>query len=263
MTTRIYWFSGTGNALAIARGLARRLDNAELVSIAAALKTTELQDPPDDGRPDCIGIVFPAYAFGEPRIVARFLERYPLPTDARYFLIVTPASNPGAAIPRTARALESRGATLWYARSINMPTNYIPFQSLEPAETQEKKFAAAEAQLDAIASDIRNGTQTSNRISTIMRWLYTAALKASMAAFPTMDKHFSTTADCNGCGLCARLCPVDNIRIDGGSPVWRHDCEHCLACYHWCPAQAIAFKGKTKKGQYRHPDVKAVDLCGR
>ncbi|MBR6629625.1 MAG: 4Fe-4S binding protein, partial [Bacteroidaceae bacterium] len=50
-------------------------------------------------------------------------------------------------------------------------------------------------------------------------------------------------------GLCAKLCPVDDI--EGLPPRWKHDgsCTNCLACYHHCPQHAIHW-GKMKRGQY-------------
>ena len=64
------------------------------------------------------------------------------------------------------------------------------------------------------------------------------------------DKHFWVDHDaCIQCGLCARLCPVDDI--EGLPPHWKHNgsCTNCLACYHHCPKHAIHW-GKMKRGQY-------------
>ena len=54
---------------------------------------------------------------------------------------------------------------------------------------------------------------------------------------------------CIKCGLCQKLCPVDDIK--GTPPVWLHNerCTNCLACYHHCPAHAIHW-GNMKRGQY-------------
>ena len=64
------------------------------------------------------------------------------------------------------------------------------------------------------------------------------------------DRHFWVDEEaCIQCGLCAKLCPVDDI--EGIPPHWKHDgsCTNCLACYHHCPRHAIHW-GNMKRGQY-------------
>ena len=68
MKTIIYWFSGTGNSLAVAKELAKSCGDAELVSIARVFR----KPPPSAER---IGLVFPVYAFCPPALVSRFVEK--------------------------------------------------------------------------------------------------------------------------------------------------------------------------------------------
>ncbi len=79
---------------------------------------------------------------------------------------------------------------------------------------------------------------------------------------PKQGKKFSATAACTGCGVCAKVCPVNNIALNREKrPVWEAHCEYCLACINWCPAQAIE-SGKATQGRnrYHHPDVTAAEL---
>jgi ferredoxin len=66
----------------------------------------------------------------------------------------------------------------------------------------------------------------------------------------TDEKFWVDESACVQCGLCARLCPVDDI--EGVPPHWKHNgqCTNCLACYHHCPKHAIHW-GHMKRGQYR------------
>jgi len=57
------------------------------------------------------------------------------------------------------------------------------------------------------------------------------------------------------------VCPVQNIALSAGRPVWSHRCEQCMACIHLCPVQAIQAGRKTeRRGRYRHPSVQVADL---
>ncbi|TXT55488.1 MAG: hypothetical protein BAJALOKI2v1_670004 [Promethearchaeota archaeon] len=41
---------------------------------------------------------------------------------------------------------------------------------------------------------------------------------------------FSNNERCRGCGICSRVCPVDNVEIVDEEPVWLDDCENFLTC---------------------------------
>jgi len=61
---------------------------------------------------------------------------------------------------------------------------------------------------------------------------------------------------CLKCGLCSRLCPVNNIEMKE-YPVWHDSCEVCMRCLSFCPVNAVLIPGKEFK-QYRA--VKAKEL---
>jgi ferredoxin len=77
---------------------------------------------------------------------------------------------------------------------------------------------------------------------------------------PLADRSFRVDAKCIGCGICAQICPVDNIRLVEGRPVWQHHCETCLACYSWCPQAAIDGDIVSYNERYHHPSVKLSDM---
>jgi len=74
------------------------------------------------------------------------------------------------------------------------------------------------------------------------------------------DCAFRVSDACDGCGTCARVCPVQNIALADGKPAWLHRCENCLACYNLCPRRAI-HGGIVKQDYYSlHPDVGVKDF---
>ena len=64
-------------------------------------------------------------------------------------------------------------------------------------------------------------------------------------------KKFYATEDCISCGKCEKVCPLNNIHLEKGKPVWKNNCTHCMACICRCPKEAIEY-GKNSKGKIRY-----------
>lgn len=77
---------------------------------------------------------------------------------------------------------------------------------------------------------------------------------------PLTDKSIYVDDKCNGCATCAKVCPVQNIKMIENKPVWQHHCEMCLACDEWCPTKAIHHWCKIEGKDYHHPDVTISDM---
>ena len=71
--------------------------------------------------------------------------------------------------------------------------------------------------------------------------------------FNDWDKRFYVEDNCNGCGICTKICPVENINLNGKRPVWLHKCEQCMACLNWCPKGSIQYtKNTVGKKRYQN-----------
>ncbi len=256
MKTVIYYFSGTGNSLALARGLSGRLDNAELVNIR------HLEGAPVNIGTERVGIVFPVYAFGPPAIVRRFLEHI-ASCDAPYFFAVCNcAGMHGGALQIVHDLLRQKNIPLDASFNVDMPSNYIPFGGAEPEEKQRRRFLAAEARLTAIANAVAAGAKTPVDKSRFLPCsLMTLCHRYFLARRKKASKKFFVTDKCIGCGLCEKLCPVKNIAMADGKPRWGDRCEVCMGCLQWCPREAISF-GREYPGRkhYHHPGITPADL---
>ncbi|TFG01452.1 MAG: hypothetical protein EU539_14035 [Promethearchaeota archaeon] len=75
------------------------------------------------------------------------------------------------------------------------------------------------------------------------------------------DKNFYADENCDSCGICKKVCPVNNIKIVAGKPRWHNQCQQCLACLHFCPQEAIQY-GKNTLGRrrYHHPEISFFDM---
>ena len=77
------------------------------------------------------------------------------------------------------------------------------------------------------------------------------------------DKRYGTNENCTGCGICARACPVGNIELKDGRPVWLGRCENCLACYDWCPQHAIEGGVASAGYYYTNPRIHIKDITAQ
>jgi len=75
---------------------------------------------------------------------------------------------------------------------------------------------------------------------------------------------FHVGRQCTKCGVCALVCPVQNIQLACGAngqlaPIRSDKCEACLACVHWCPAKAISTQ-PLLHSRYHNPQVSPDEL---
>jgi Pyruvate/2-oxoacid:ferredoxin oxidoreductase delta subunit len=254
MKTIIYWFSGTGNSLAAAKALAEQCGDAELVPMAKALENP----PPAVER---IGLVFPVYSFGPPAVVARFVEKFNASPDSYIFAVITYASIPGVTLPVLRRMLQKRGLHLAAGRGVKMPENFPPFGGAPSPEKQQQINKSAAEHLRKIAAEIQlspRGRYDSSMI--LWRLLGKAAYPFFRRVVKYGDRFFKTDDQCNGCGICAKVCPAADIEMIDGKPKWLGRCEQCYACFHWCPQKAIQCGRSAKQHRYHHPAVSLADF---
>ena len=222
----IYYFSGNGNSAHVAHQLARLThDRARFIPRAGKAETTA----------DIFGLVFPIHAWGMPRAVEEFLRQ--LRTDRLL-----------------AHTLKQKGLPLDAAFSVRMPNTYValPGFEVDSKELAQEKLAAVPERLAQIATAI-NGRARGVRdvVPGAIPWLKSKVLRPLFYRLFCGDHSFRTTEACNGCGRCAKVCPVRNIRLSDQRPQWHGRCTDCLACFHHCPQRAIRYGRWTEgKGQW-------------
>ncbi|MBF0522320.1 MAG: EFR1 family ferrodoxin [Candidatus Omnitrophica bacterium] len=260
MKTALFYFSGTGNSLVLARKLSAKLNGAEIISIAEAINKNIVVDV------ECVGIIFPVYMFGLPLIVLRFLKKLNPLKNKYIFAIADFGGAAGDPLGQMNQELKPLGLKLNAGFFVRMPDNYIPLFEAVKEDRQQKMFKKAEKRLEEIAPIILNRQEAKiEKTFFLLTAILSIIHKICSPQIPVMDKHFWVDEKCNGCELCQKVCPVFNIRIVDHKPVWLHHCEQCLACLHWCPTQAIQFFGKStlKHKRYHHPETHITDFLSK
>lgn len=296
MSTDVYYFSGSGNSLVVARDIASKLDG-NLIPIPSVVEKTGIRP-----QAEVIGIVFPVYYAeyrGVPLIVWRFAEKLEDLGPKYLFAVVTHAGGPGSTIEHLSRHLAEHGGKLSGGFTVKMDVPYPVSEKMKKAlfgkeldktetsskvtEERQKVYDAWEGKLETIAEYVsRRKEGTFETHTPFVKFLvsltlplrrlifmarYKALAEASGLSFyelvPLADKSFIVRDNCNSCEICAKVCPVGNIEITNGKPRWLHHCENCFACFKWCPQDAIVGKIVEYATRFHHPEVKLADFINQ
>ena len=286
MSFEIYYFTGTGNSLAVARDIAEKT-NGKLISIPVVMNKQSIKTDANS-----IGIVFPAYMahlYGIPLIVERFIEKLEDIGSKYIFAVCTcggyESVNALPTLKNLAKLIKSLGGKLSAEYSIRLPMNNLDYSHIPiPIDkNQETMFKKCEIKLDVIYQRITNGEKDKHRVikslfnismTPVYLMLQNSYLKALKKyskepddtnlkyyeLMPLTDRSIYVDEKCDGCGICAKVCPVQNIEIIESKPVWQHHCEMCYACDEWCPVKAIHHWGRAAGIKYHHPNVNISDM---
>lgn len=243
----ILYFTGTGNSRWVAQQLAEATNDAVL-SIADCLKRKTV--PEELTNAERVGIVFPVHSWHAPRIVLTFLLHLYLPHCRYRYAVCTCGDDAGKGMSRLAKHFPLDAA--W---SVAMPNTYIPMFNLDDEELSHKKIGYARQSILSIAADVLEQRKVWKVHEGSAAWLKTYIINPLFVRFTISSKGFHVDEGCISCGICSKACPVENIRMADGHPVWGKQCIHCMACVHACSQKVIQYKKTTqKKGRYRLSD---------
>jgi formate hydrogenlyase subunit 6/NADH:ubiquinone oxidoreductase subunit I len=273
----IYYFSGTGNSLMVAKNIAEKL-NSKAIPIASIINGKYLVNI-NEG----FGIVFPRYygsEIGIPIIVKKFINVLINIKSTYIFAICTYGGGFGNALQMVDSLLKERGGKLSDGYGIHMPQNAFN----KPWVNNKKLIEKCNKKIEIICSNV--GKERIQKYEN-PKLFFTAFVKLinpiikpmiikSIANCANMDSTepfekivknadnaFYTNDQCNGCEICKKICPVSNIIMENKKPKWMHKCENCLACYNWCPKKAILTGIAETKYYYRNPNVELSDFLDK
>ena len=245
---KTFYFTGTGNSLCVAKRI-----GGELYSIPQILKEGKYKF-----EADVIGLVFPCYGFGLPRIVLEFLKQSKL--KANFFFAVMTYGNISASglkhIEDTGREM---GIRFNYTNEILLIDNYLPLFKIED-QLEKESSKKIEEKLNQIINDINNRQEKQIRKGILSNFISRPVNNLTIKHHCDFgDKAFSVNNNCNSCKICEKVCPTNNIKVRV-KPEYMHKCESCFACIHHCPQNAIHVKFERSKARFINQNVNLKEI---
>ncbi len=249
----ICFFSGTGNTLLVVKKIQEALQETDR---DVKILPMEKEDPPVLSAGRVLGLAFPVACFSTYPFVRNFIQRLPRADNVPVFLTVTMAACAGGVVGAMRRILLEKGYKPVGAAAIIMPSNF--HVARRNAESEQKKIAGGLAKAANFANRLAEGRASWGRVPLISDLLF--ELGCSSLPWREMAragaKYRADPGLCSRCGLCVRLCPVENIVMEE-RPLFLDHCVQCMRCYAFCPESAIIMPGKSFA---RYRSVDADDL---
>lgn len=237
----ILYFTATGNSRWIAELLAEAMHDTA-VSIVDCLKQGSI--PAGLSTADRLGIVFPVHSWYAPRVLIDFLSQLRLPDCCYRYAVCTCGDDMGKGMNRLAEHFPLDAA--W---SVAMPNTYVPMFDLDDEALCRKKIENARHAIASIAADVIARKKVWNVHEGGAAWLKTYVVNPLFVRFTIGTKGFHVDEGCVSCGICRKSCPVGNIRMVDGRPVWGkavHSLHGVPACLS--PGGDTVWKNDTEEG---------------
>lgn len=241
----VLFFTGTGNSRYIARKIAE-ITGDGIISIGERIKAGD-SSPVKSKMP--LVFVGPVYAGRFPRIMDEYIRQVEFTTSSSAYFVAACAATPYIAETYAEKICGEKTLLFKGFNSIVMPQGYIAMGGTQSKEVNDKILAEAEPKIIKTAELIRDGRPLPKEPmgSAVMSKI----LNPIMYSIMISAKGFAYTDKCSGCGKCAKLCPLNNIKLKDGKPVWGKNCTHCMACIAGCPQEAVEY-GKKTIGKLRY-----------
>lgn len=248
----IIYFSGSGNSLSISRGLAELLGD-EAVHMNDAMKKGSEPN-------DLIGLVYPCYYNDMPNAVKDFVKSYSFKNADHIFGIVVHGGDPGNSLFTLQELLKEKGSDLSYGQDVLMPVNSRIMYGRTTTDI-DTRVSEEKVTVKRIAIDIMNRKKDVDKVKKRLVATIMSNLSNSGLVKVLMKKKVDNER-CINCGICERVCSLNNIKVTENEVMIGDNCTDCLACMHWCPKAAIGFGNRKvrKEQQYHHPDVSLNDM---
>ncbi len=238
-TAIIYVFSGTFNTLKAAGMVADALKMRGL-----SVKVCEIKKPfeiiPSSRGFDWVGFGYPIHAFNIPQALFEFVKKLPSGNQKAFIFKTSgePSHFNDASSHLLVRTLRRKGYDVTLETHMLMPYNIL-FRY--PDALSKQMYLYTEAQSRQLAIRIVNGERDVIRYH-LRHIVFSILLRIEWPGAKLNGLFCSVSRKkCTLCGSCIKLCPLGNIRIQGGKLRFGRHCAMCMRCAMLCPNDAVRF----------------------
>lgn len=243
----ILYFSGTGNSEYTAKRI-NRIINDDAINLFEKLRDNNNSEI----HSVCPWVIIsPTYAWRIPRILQKWLEKTKLTGNNDIYFIMTCGGSIGNAGKFLKNLCADKGMNYLGCFEVVMPENYIAMFSTPTKEEAIEIITKADNVIDKAAEIILKGEAFPENSVTLTGKINSGFVNDIFYPMFVKAKKFYTTDSCISCGKCVKVCPMRNIAVKNGKPVWGNNCTHCMACICSCPKEAIEY-GNHSEGQPRY-----------
>ena len=236
------YLSGTGNTKHCTELLLRTLN-----SHASAIPMESKSAVKLISEHEVIVLAYPTQFSNIPYMVRDFIKKNAeIWRQKKVFCMTTMGLFSGDGTGCAARLLKKYGAKIIGGLQVKMPDSICDNKLLKKSgEEKLEIIRSADKKIVEAAARMKRGAYPQEGLSVFAHiagllgqrlWFYfktnnyTDALKISNA--------------CVNCGLCSKVCPMNNIIMDKGKPKAGDRCTMCYRCISLCPQQSITLLGK-------------------
>ncbi len=238
----IVYFSATGNSAYVANRIGNELKD-DVIDLFERIKQHDYSDLHAE-RPWVL--VCPTYAWRIPRVVHEWLEKTRLIGNKEIYFVMTCAGSIGNAGKYLKTLSASKLMKYRGCYPIIMPENYIALFGTPSKEKAGDIISQAEGEIDNMIHLLQQGKHFPPLTLSVKDKMSSGVVNALFYPMFVHAKKFYARDTCTTCGICSKVCPLSNIRIEDSKPVWGKSCTHCMACINRCPVEAIEYGSHSK-----------------
>lgn len=243
----ILFFSGTGNSEYCARFLANRLGD-EVLDIKDRIRSKDFSALESERS---WVICAPTYAWRMPAVVYDFLRKTELKGSKGLYFLMTCGGQIGKAEKYNLALCDKIGKDYKGTAKIKMAENYLAMFEVTDENEEELLMKQAYGLLEEVSAKISKSENLETVKEGFLGTVLSGTVNEMFNKYYLRDEKFTVKESCISCGICEKKCPLGNIEIKEGKPVWKGNCTHCMACICHCPEKAIEY-GKKSVGQRRY-----------